>query len=212
MESAVLIKGIVMGFSIAAPVGPIALLCIQRTLSQGPWAGLATGLGAATADGIYGLTAGLGLSALSALFLDHRLGLQIVGGIFLCWLGIRGMKTPAGEGETEESPSGAAASRNLASAYLTTLGLTLTNPMTLMAFAAVFSALGQTRPGAALTLSGGVFLGSGLWWLLLALVIAPLGRRLTPAFRGWIQGGSGIILVGFGLAALIQGLKNWWAG
>src|SRR5688572_12269534 len=125
-------KGLLIGFSIAAPVGPIGVLCIRRSLADGRQVGLATGLGAATADAAYGAVAGFGLTAISSFLVGQRLWLGLLGGIFLCYLGFRTFISRPAE-QTAETRSG-----GLASAYLSTLLLTLTNPMTILSFVAVF--------------------------------------------------------------------------
>ena len=124
------VKGILMGLAIAAPVGPIALLCIRRTLSEGRWVGLVTGLGAASADGLYGAIAAFGLSAISELLLQNTRYLQVFGGLFLIYLGIITLIKPA---EITEG-LGTAQTASLVSAYLSTLALTLTNPATIFSF------------------------------------------------------------------------------
>ena len=200
MEAAHLIKGIILGFTIAAPVGPIAMLCIHRTLASGIRAGLLTGLGAATADGIYGAVAGFGISTVSGFLVGHALWFQIPGSLFLCWLGGQNIVRPP---SLEGPPPG-----GRGRIFLGTLALTLANPMTIMVFGAVFSGLGNfntarsTPQAAALVL--GVFLGSCLWWIILCLGTRQLGRGFTPGLKAGIQRGAGVVLLGFGLFALAQ--------
>src|SRR5882724_953723 len=169
-------RGIVIGFSIAAPVGPIGVLCIRRSLAEGTGAGLATGLGAATADAAYGCIAGFGLTAISSFLVSQRLWLAGLGGLFLCYLGGRTLlNTPAEHGP--EIRSG-----GLFSAYLSTLFLTLANPMTILSFVAVFAGFGLAASPdyfSASTLVAGVFVGSALWWLLLSGSVALLRSRLS---------------------------------
>src|SRR5688572_21388344 len=156
-------KGMVIGFSIAAPVGPIGVLCIRRTLAEGRVTGLATGLGAAAADGLYGAIAAFGLTAISDLLVRQEIWLSLVGGLFLCYLGIKTLVTmPA------ERPAATKAGSS-ATAFISTLILTLTNPMTILSFVAVFAGLGLSAgagsyASAALMVSG-VFIGSAIWWL-----------------------------------------------
>src|SRR5271155_5027941 len=131
-----LFKGIIIGFTIAAPVGPIGVLCIRRSLADGRKIGLATGLGAATADAAYGCVAGFGLTVISSFLVGHRFWLGLLGGLFLCYLGIRTfMSKPSGKA-AEVRGSG------LFSAYLSTFFLTMTNPMTILSFVAVFAGFG----------------------------------------------------------------------
>jgi threonine/homoserine/homoserine lactone efflux protein len=194
-----LLKGVIIGFSIAAPVGPIGVLCIRRSLADGRQIGLATGLGAATADAAYGGVAGFGLTVISSFLVGHRLWLGFLGGLFLCYLGIRTfISRPAGQ--AAEVRGG-----GLFSAYLSTLFLTLANPMTILSFVAVFAGFGLAASPdyfSAGTLVAGVFIGSSLWWLLLSSSVALFRSRLSA---GWMQGInrlSGGVILAFGLYSL----------
>lgn len=201
-------KGILMGLAIAAPVGPIALLCIRRTLASGRWVGLVSGFGAATADGLYGVVAAFGLSALSNLLVAQSFYLQILGGLFLCYLGIKTFfdRTDAYSSADLEaaSPSGL----NLLSAYTSTLALTITNPATILSFVAIFAGLGitQTQRITSVTLVFGVFTGSLLWWLVLTSGVVYLSRKLTARrlarFNRVSSKVFGGLIFGFGLVAL----------
>ena len=202
MDVSYLARGLVIGFAIAAPVGAIGLLCIRRTLADGRLAGFVSGLGAATADAFYGAVAALGLTAVSAAIVDHQDVVRLVGGVFLCYLGVRtALSQPAAEAR-----SGSA--RGLAAAYGSTLALTLTNPTTILSFAAVFAGLGLGAAAgdrlSALLMVLGVFLGSGLWWLILSGAVGFFRRALTPARLVWINRISGFVLVGFGVVALLS--------
>ena len=135
MDTDFFLRGIVIGFSIAAPVGPIGVVCIRRTLAQGHWYGFVSGLGAATADAIYGCVAGFGLTFISTLLVGQQMWIRLFGGLFLCYLGIRTLLAQP----DEQTLSGQA--RGLASAYGSILILTLTNPLTILSFAAVFAGL-----------------------------------------------------------------------
>jgi len=196
-------KGLLIGFAIAAPVGPIGLLCIQRTLTRGRLAGLASGLGAASADAVYGFVAGFGLTAVSGLLLGWRRELQLLGGLFLLYLGLRILLTPPAEGRA------AAASVGLLSDYASTFVLTLANPVTILAFIGIFTGLGLAdAPGdfiSAGLLVLGVFLGSLLWWLLLASGVGALRHRLAPAVQGWINRAAGAVIISFGVLATAGG-------
>lgn len=198
-----LLRGLVIGFSIAAPVGPIGVLCIRRTLADGRAVGLAAGLGAATADALYGAVAGFGLTAVSRILVGQQGWFRLLGGVFLCWLGARTfLAPPAAEAARAASGGG------LAGAYVSTLVLTLTNPMTILSFAAVFAGLGVGGAGggygAAALLVGGVFAGSALWWLALSGAMGFLREGLTPRGLIWVNRASGTIITGFGLAALLS--------
>lgn len=199
------LRGLVVGFSIAAPVGPIGLLCIRRTLAHGRAVGFVSGLGAATADAAYGAVAGFGLTALSGFLVRWQTPMRLIGGAFLCYLGVRTfLSRPASSAATRKSRAG------LAGAYLSTLGLTLTNPATILSFVAIFAGLGLGgSPGAAGSYGGaavlvaGVFIGSGLWWLILSGIAGSFRGRLTSAGMRWVNRLSGAILFGFGLTALL---------
>ena len=200
-----MLKGIIIGFSIAAPVGPIGVLCIRRTLAWGRVIGLVSGLGAATADAIYGMIAGFGLTAVSGFLIDQGGWLRLIGGLFLVYLGLRTFRArPADEAAQAEG-------HGLVGAYASTLALTLTNPMTILSFAAIFAGLGIAETGedydAALALVAGVFIGSAAWWLLLSGGVSLIRTAITPRRLRWINWLSGLILVGFGLLALIDWLR-----
>lgn len=189
-----------MGFSIAAPVGPVGLLCIRRTLANGRLSGFVSGLGAATADAIYGLIAGFGLTLIAVILVEQQFWLRLIGGVFLVYLGVRTFLThPAGE-------PAALKANGLWMDYFSTLFVTLTNPLTILAFAAVFAGLGFTsgaRYDQSVTgLVLGVFLGSAAWWLLLSLGVSLLRSRVTTRGLQWINWISGVLIAGFGLAAL----------
>jgi threonine/homoserine/homoserine lactone efflux protein len=197
-------RGLAIGFAIAAPVGPIGVLCIRRSLSDGRAVGLATGLGAATADALYAALAALGLTALGQAMSDHADWLRLVGGFALLYLGARTIRAaPAALGET------AASRAQLFGAYATTVGLTLANPATILSFVAVFAGLDAARGngGTALLLVLGVFLGSAAWWLILSGGVGFLRGRATPAILRWVNVVSGLILGGFGLIALVAALR-----
>jgi threonine/homoserine/homoserine lactone efflux protein len=205
-----LVKGLLLGLAIAAPVGPIGVLCIRRTLADGWLTGFLTGMGAATADGFYGGVAAFGLTAISGALVAQQGVIRVVGGVLLCYLGMHTLLAkPAVEAAS------ARARRGLAGAYLSTVGLTLTNPATILSFAAVFAGLGLAgtagrtvaAPG---LLALGVFLGSASWWLLLSGGVSLLRTRLTAGALRWVNRGSGVLLLGFGLAALVSGI--WGRG
>ncbi len=194
--------GMLLGISIAAPVGPMGLLCINRTLARGLAAGLAIGAGIATGDAIYGAVAAFGFTAVTDLLVAYRQPLRIVGGAFLIWLGIKAWQA-AGSIRTARD-AGKTESEGLARAYGVAVGLTLTNPSTILSFIAAFGALGlATRDGNPLTMITGVFSGSALWWICLCSAIALARRSVTPAIMVAIDRLSALILVAFGTAAAI---------
>lgn len=198
-----LLRGLIIGFSIAAPVGPIGLLCIQRTLTQGWLSGFVTGLGAATADAIYGSIAGFGLDVIAHFLLDERTWIHVVGGILLLLLGIRAFFAhPAKQAAlvTNRGP-------NLGWSYVSTLLLTITNPMTILSFLAVFAALGVANSpheaASALFTITGVFLGSMIWWWCLSSLTSWLKHKLNSTTLLWLGRLSATIIVGFGLYGIV---------
>jgi threonine/homoserine/homoserine lactone efflux protein len=200
-----LVRGLIIGFSIAAPVGPIGILCIRRTLANGRSSGLISGLGAATADAMYGAVAGFGLTAISTFLVNQQTWLRIIGGLFLCWLGL---KTFLGKPAQESANVPGA---GLVADYVSTFFLTLTNPATILSFVAVFAGLGlaATRNDypAAARLVTGVFLGSALWWLLLSSGVGLFREKFNASRLRWVNWISGFVLLGFGLFALSGLLK-----
>lgn len=202
MSLDLLIRGIIIGFSIAAPVGPIGVLCIRRTLADGRLAGLATGLGAATADAVYGGLAALGLTALTDALVGVQTWVRLIGGIFLLYLGARSFFAQPGERAANARGAG------LLGAYASTFVLTLTNPMTILSFVAVFAALGlgtaHPEPAAAASLVLGVFLGSALWWLTLSGGFGLLRSRTRAGTLRWVNRISGAIIAAFGLSAILS--------
>ena len=209
--------GLTLGLAIAAPVGPIGILCIRRTLAMGRWVGLVSGLGAATADGLYGCVAGFGLTAIADFLIEQAVGLRIFGGLFLCYLAVKTLLAKPAEPATvpiENSQEGslselkisATGPRSLFTAYGSTLLLTLTNPATIFSFVAIFAGLGMVESASDYGTSGilvlGVFLGSALWWLFLSGTVSLLRTRLTTKHMRWLNRLSGIILLAFGIMAL----------
>ncbi|MBU0703616.1 MAG: LysE family translocator [Chloroflexi bacterium] len=202
MDTDFLLRGIIIGFSIAAPVGPIGVLCIRRTLAEGRAFGFASGLGAATADALYGCIAGFGLTFISSLLIGQQTWIRLIGGLFLCYLGVRTLLA-----EPSEQPASVGGS-GLLGAYGSTFFLTFTNPMTILSFTAVFAGLGVGNAsgdyGSAAVLVLGVFIGSGLWWLLLSGIAGAFRTRFSTRTLRWVNRISGVVIVGFGLIALLS--------
>jgi threonine/homoserine/homoserine lactone efflux protein len=199
VEPALAVRGFVLGFTIAAAVGPISLLVIRRTLAEGRIVGLASGLGVATADGIYGAIAAFGLGAVTQVLVNARPVLGLVGGVFLLWLAWTTARA------TPHDPASAPPRRGgLAGAYLSILGLTLTNPMTILSFAALFAGLGIAGGDlvGSTSLTIGVLLGSGAWWLLLTSIVSVVRGRTTPAWIRRINVASGVLIGVFAVAAI----------
>jgi threonine/homoserine/homoserine lactone efflux protein len=206
MDPVLLARGFILGLTIAAAVGPIALLCIRRTLAEGRVVGLVSGLGVATADATYGAIAAFGLTAVTDLLVAWRQPLAIGGGLFLLWLAWQTSRAVPGEAATTVDGD----RRGLPAAYLSTLGLTLTNPMTILSFAALFVGLGVTAGDAlgASLLTLGVFLGSAAWWVILTTVVGALRTRITPTWLRRVNIVSGLLIGGFALVAIWTGLAG----
>lgn len=201
MSIELLFKGLMIGFSIAMPVGPIGLLCIRNVLTFGMLCGLITGLGAACADAIYGALAGFGVTTVSSFFETHGAYIQVCGALFLCYLGIT---TFFGKvSNTDNKEGGLTNSR----AFLATFFLTLTNPMTIISFAGVYAGLGigyeNSSVNHALITTLGVFLGSIVWWFILSLTASIFRDKFTTKSSIWLNKISGSILFGFGSIALV---------
>jgi len=194
------IKGLIIGFSIAAPVGPIGALCMRRTLTDGLVVGLASGLGAASADAVYGLIAAFGLTFITGVLLEQELWLRLFGGAFLLYLGFKIILSEADVKGPDTSKL------KLYKAFGSTFFLTLTNPLTILSFAAVFAGLGLGAANSDYMLAGllvfGVFTGSSLWWLLLSSSVTIMHKKLDIKLKRWINLISGLIISGFGLMAI----------
>jgi threonine/homoserine/homoserine lactone efflux protein len=195
------LKGVILGFAIAAPVGPIGILCIRKTFQFGRLSGLVSGLGAATADVVYAIIAAFGLTFISNFLLAGQSWLQGIGGIFLLYLGWKiFFAKPSGK---EKSVS----HNTLFNDFISTFFLTVTNPMTILSFLAIFAGLGLSNiernyfEAAALVL--GVFLGSTLWWLLLSEGVTFFRKKMSQKVMFWINRIAGMVIAGFGIAALI---------
>jgi threonine/homoserine/homoserine lactone efflux protein len=195
-------KGLIIGFSIAAPVGPIGILVIKRTLSAGMLIGLISGLGAATADALYGCIAAFGLTFISTFLIHQQFWLRLIGGLFLCYLGIKTFLSQPADSSVQPDRLG------LLNAYGSTFFLTITNPLTILSFAAIFAGLGLVETNgnyfsAALTVFG-VFLGSASWWVLLSTSVSILRSRFTSTGLLWVNRISGLIILGFGFVTLFS--------
>lgn len=196
-------RTLAIGVAVAAPVGAMGVLCIQRTLASGWRAGMATGLGIATADGIYAGIAAFGVAAVSSAFVSWQTPLRVVGGIGLIWLGVSSMLA-ARSCDAAEAPRRFEAGH---SRYFSAVALTLTNPMTIMAFGAVFASAGlSVGPSipAAVTATAGVAAGSLSWWTLLTAGVASVRHGLGDRLLVWVSRGSGAIVAAFGIIALVS--------
>lgn len=202
MDLSFFARGLLIGFSIAAAVGPMSILCIQRTLFKGQIYGLVSGLGIATADAVYGSIAAFGLTLITNFLVNQQEWVRLIGGLFLIYLGLKTVITKPAE------RAAAAKANSYFGAYASTLLLTLTNPMTIISFAAIFAGIGVGGANkssiSASTVVLGVFVGSTLWWCILTSGISLLRRKFTPRWLLWINRISGLILILFGVFALIS--------
>ncbi|SEB21292.1 LysE family translocator [Paraburkholderia sartisoli] len=191
-----------VGLAVAAPVGPMGMLCIRRTLTEGPRAGLAIGFGIASGDALYGLVAALGMVSISQFMLAYDRPLHLIAGLFLLYIGVRTlMQKPV----VETTISGAALSDGAARAYASSLLLTLTNPQTIIMFAALFATLAPRGPfstGVALTTVSGVFCGSVAWWCFLVAAVSGARHALGSRTRHLIDRMAGLALAAFGVAEI----------
>jgi len=203
MDLTFLVRGLAVGFAVAAAVGPISVLTIRRTIAHGRAYGLASGFGVALADASYAGIAAFGLTAITSVLVGARVALGLIGGGFLIWLGIRTMRArPATSAVIADDRPG------LPAAFLSIYGLTMTNPMTILSFAGIFAGLGLAGQGGAeaALLTIGVFLGSSLWWILLTAIVGRVRDRVTPRVVRWINRISGASLLAFGVFAIQHAL------
>ncbi len=196
-----LIKSVLIGVAIAAPVGPIAILCISRTLKNGLIAGIITGLGVAIADAIYGAVSGFGLTLVSNFLASHQFVIRIIGGLFLCYLGMKIILTATTPTIITDN------NRSLMREFTSAIILTLTNPMTILTFITVFASLGigstDSGYGHASMVVLGIFIGSFIWWITLSAICAIMSHKIKIKTMTWINRISGLIIVAFGVLAII---------
>ena len=208
MYISIALQSFLIGISIAAPVGPIGVLCIRRTLADGRLAGFISGLGAASADAFYGAIAAFGLTFVSIFLIQQNFWLKLVGGIFLVFLGVRTILTPpkirTHDLDSENTQS------SLLSFYTSTFFLTITNPLTILSFAAIFASISGNGSNSAndylasTIMVLGIFLGSCAWWFILSGFTGYFRAKLNKEIMIWINRISGIIIAGFGILALIS--------
>ncbi|MCD1295141.1 lysine transporter LysE [Methanocella sp. CWC-04] len=197
-----LVIGVLVGFFIAAPLGPISIICIRRTLAEGRLSGFAAGLGVATADTIYGCIAGFGITFISDLIVTGHSVLYLISAILLCYVGIRIFTSSPPDMEAEVKGKG------LANAYLSTFLITIVNPVTIIAFLAVFAGMGiinssMDHISTAMILAG-IFIGSLSWWLILSLLVGYFRTRLDTGWLFKLNRLAGMIIIGFGIVAFIS--------
>jgi threonine/homoserine/homoserine lactone efflux protein len=200
MDVTFFVKGLVIGFSLALPVGPIALLLIRRTLARGSLAGLFSGLGAATADMVYGFVAGFGVSVVSNFLIENEMIIRFVSGILLGYLGVRIFFS------VPQERTNLAEQSSLLKYSVSTFVLTLTNPITLLAFAAVFAAAGVGGAShlAVCTMVLGVFCGSGAWWLILTGIVSIFHGTLSLGGLRMVNRISGTLIALAGVLVLLS--------
>lgn len=195
-------KGILLGFSIAAPVGPIGVLCIRKTLQYGRLSGLFSGLGAAVADAAYAAVAAFGLTLVSNFLLAGQVWLRLIGGVFLLYLG---WKTFIAHPHLQAKEI---VRSTLLRDFLSTFFLTITSPVTILSFLAVFAGIGLSSIQGSYEDAGvlvfGVFLGSAMWWLMLSEGVTLFRTRISEKVMVWINRIAGLIIISFGVAALIS--------
>jgi threonine/homoserine/homoserine lactone efflux protein len=200
MDFEFLLKGIIIGFAVAAPVGPIGILTIKRTLNEGRISGFVTGLGAAFADTLYGIVAGCSLTAVSSFLVHEQFWLKLIGGIVLIIIGIKSFFSQPKLQKTDINH------KSLLNNFISTFFLTLTNPATIFAFLAIFAGFGlghkDVTNAESLIIIIGVLMGSSLWWLTLSYVVSTFKSFISHGHLFWINRFSGIIIFSFGLIAL----------
>jgi threonine/homoserine/homoserine lactone efflux protein len=197
------IEGMMIGLVVAVPVGPLGLLCINRALMLGPVYGLCSGLGIATADAIAAGIVALGITLISGFLTSHQVLLRLIGGIFLCYLGYQILMTkPVVTQAPTHNVNG------LLGAFATTFFLTLSNPVTILSFVAIYA--GWHVPSlhgdywAAATLTAGVFTGSALWWVGMFIGLTAFHQRFSLQFLFWVHRVSGMVIAGFGIVVLLS--------
>jgi threonine/homoserine/homoserine lactone efflux protein len=205
MDITTILKVIGIGFSIAAAVGPISLLCVQRTLQHGRGIGFASGLGIASADAIYGLIGGLGLTVITNFLVGHQPLLRLIGGVVLVFLGVKSFLVKGEVQVAKERPHGVASYfRATSSIFL----LTLSNPMTIISFLAIYSGIGILDVDHdwidAVAFSLAIFIGSSLWWLVLVSGVSQLRNRFEVSLLLQLNRISGAVIAGFGMIILVQ--------
>jgi len=202
----VLAKGTGIGFLVAAAIGPIAMLCIRTTLERGRLAGMSAGMGVAVADTIFAAIGAYGISFIGAALASNESLFKLIGGLVLIAFGIYlGRKPPnAATEDNREMP------KSLVADFAMTLVLTLANPMTILSFAGLFAGVSGLRGFEFNTIPAllvGVFAGSAVWWLILAVVIGLIRHKIDAVTMLWINRGSAAAIIAFGLYTLVEPLQ-----
>ena len=201
MELTIFLKGVFVGFAMAVPIGPIGIMCIRKTLTEGRLRGLVIGLGAATADMLYGCVAAFGLTIISNTLVSQKIWIRLIGGALLLFLGVRTFRALPADPKIPIKSSG------ILRSYLTTVFLTLTNPMTIFAFIAIFAALGLGNGlgyFSAAALVVGVFIGSSLWFLSLSSGATLFRKKLDLVGLRWVNKIAGVLIIISGIIAIVS--------
>ncbi len=204
MTGLIFFYGIFFGLVLAAPVGPVGMLCVQRTLTEGRMHGLLSGLGAAVGDAVYGIVAAFGIGAVSGWITGHQMLVRGAGGVLLLALATKSALTKPKQ--PKEKVIRKVRTESLVRDFLSTFFLAITNPITLIVFAGLMAGLGDAdlvaSPGAAVELVAGVFVGSALWWLALSAAAGYFRKYVDNGFQHGVNRVSAVVLGVFGLAAL----------
>lgn len=195
------LKGLIIGVIVAAPVGPVGVLCVRRTLTHGRMTGFISGIGAASADVIFGAIAGFGLTAVTQFLLENRFWIQLVGSLLLFFLGYQAFRSKPPQSTNGNN------NKSMLSAFTSTFLLTLTNPLTVFSFMGIFAVVGVDETYnmiSALILVAGVFLGSVVWWLSISMGISLFRHRFKLQSLVWINRISGFLLIGFGILIVLD--------
>ncbi|MFZ6766326.1 LysE family translocator [Undibacterium sp. Di26W] len=206
MEWSLFFKAMLIGLSIAAPVGPIGLLCIQRTLKHGMRTGFVSGMGAACADAVYGAIGAFGMVAVTDYFVSLSTPLAIAGALFLAWMGSKLILSKAQAADQDETGK-----QPVVKTFLSIFLLTITNPMTIVSFIAVFASIAgpvAVHPSAAAFMVTGVFIGSALWWLILSSGVALIRKKISAAVMTLINRTGGCLLLGFAVWQILS-VGSW---
>ena len=202
MDLRFFLRGFLLAITIAAPVGPTGVLCMQRTLSGGPLYGFISGLGASTAHAIFGSIAAFGLTFVSRFLAEQQFWFRLLSGVFICYLGARVFLLLPVNRRTPVRGAG------YVGGFASIFALTLLNPITALFFVAVFPTLGHVGQSASYASAGtlvlGVFTGSTLWWFVLSIVTSIFQERVSPSAMRWVNRISGSMIIAFGIVILFS--------
>ncbi|RMF11016.1 MAG: LysE family translocator [Alphaproteobacteria bacterium] len=206
-----IVAGVVIGVLVAAPIGPVNVICIQRTMQSGPGSAFLVGLGAAVGDSLFGALAALGLASISRALIAHQAWFEMVGGVILIAMGFYAWRSHPHLDDPVPTTG------DLARGALATFTLTISNPITALGFVALFTSAGVGRTGdhgEALRLVLGVFAGSALWWATITRLSAMVRDRMNDTHLWWINRGSAVIVWGFGAVSLVKAAleSGWFSG